>query len=221
MRRAFLQVFLGVLLLAGVARPCRAAGESDGGFRPPSHRFGITPAWTHAFVVHSVSHEALGLSAEIFLGRRYGIAMLGSLYAPFSSSPNRVPSAFPLNETYGSWFTEFRFTLLRGDRAELAVVGGPGVIVTRPVSVIHPEHRRFEFDNRLALSAGAVARVFILRQLALSMEARYVAYREQLENERTEDLFGRQDPESVWYGEIPLTHMVEARLGLTVFFSER
>jgi hypothetical protein len=219
MRRTYFRASaVGAFLLA-LARPCEAADEAPEGFRAPSYRLAFTPTWTHAFAAHSVSHDALGLTSEIFLGRRMGIALVGALYSPFQDSHANAPSSFPLNETLGSVFPEVRITLLRGERAELAVVAGAGVLASRPVSLVDPENRRFEYRAHFMSSAGAVARVFLSRDLALSIDARNAVYIETREDDGIWES-ARRDP-STWYGDSRLMNVLEARVGLAMFLWEK
>jgi hypothetical protein len=225
MRKAFLVACGVASALAAQARPCLAADESA----PPAlesepfpyHRFAVTPSWTHAFVPRSVSFEAIGLTAQTFFGetRRIGVGLTGALYSPFSQTRAAVPASTPASETLGVLLAEFSWVAVRGQRAELSVVGGVGTVASRPLSLVDPEHRAFSYDAQLAMSGGAVARVYLTREVALSLEARNVVYVAQQENariaERTPD-----DP-SYWYGARPITPAFETRLGLTVFLSAR
>lgn len=229
MRRAFLVVgaVMGALLVQ--ARPCLAADDSAAAVAAspsvpapaPAHRFAITPSWTRAFTRRSISNEAVGVSLQLFFDRqsRFGIGLAGALHGPFSSSFARSLAAAPAQETLGSVFTEFAWMPLRNSNVEVGVMGGVGALSTRPVSLVDPAHRSFSYGSRLAMSAGAVARVYLTPHVAVSLEARNVLYVEQEENTAV----AAREPEnpSTWYGAKPLTQMIETRLGLTVFLSAR
>lgn len=219
MRRAYSSACGVLVVLVLLARPCHGADRADQPMRAPAHWVGLTPSWTHAFVAHSVSHEAVGLDVEARLGRRLAIALVGTLYSPFQRSYLRASSTSPLNETLGSVLPEARVTLLRGDRAELAIVGGAGVLASRPVSLVDPEHRTFGYQARIVFAGGAVARVFLLHDLAVSLEARHAIYGDAREADAIAES-ARRDP-ATWYGERPLTNMIETRLGVTLFLSEK
>lgn len=214
MRRACSASWTVGVLLFGLARPCTATSESHKGLRPPSHHLGLTLSWTHAFVARSVSHEALGLAGEMFFWRRMVVALVGTLYSPFQRAHAGTPSAFPLNETLGSVFPEVRVTLLRGERGDLAVGGGAGVLASRPISLVD---QRIEGSNIEGTSCkpAVPSRVFLLSDLALSLEARHASYVEARES-RDISASARGDP-STWLGEMTLTNVFEVRLGLTVF----
>jgi outer membrane beta-barrel protein len=98
------------------------------------------------------------------------------------------------------------------------VVGGVGIMRTRPVAVIDPEVRQFEYDWRVAFNVALGIRVFVTRWLAIFGELRDYIYLEQLEN--LDVAIGpeaRQDP-STWFAEgLTLTNNVTAHLGFTIF----
>lgn len=185
------------------------------GFRPASHWVGVTPTWTHVFGSGSASHEALGLALETFVGRRWGIGLASAWYAPFSGEP----PVGPARETFGSIFTEARFTLARGERAELAVTGGSGVLATRPRSRVDPARRSFDYQTKLMAAAGAVGRVFLMPDVALSLEGRHLAWIDTKENERV-SIAAPEDP-ATWFGDKLLVHAFEARVGITMFFGAK
>ena len=98
------------------------------------------------------------------------------------------------------------------------VVGGVGVMRTRPVPVIDPEIRTFDFDWRVAFNVGIGLRVFVTRFLSVYGEIRDYAYLERLENLQVALGEDRSDPET-WLDDSPsLTNNVTAHVGLTLFF---
>lgn len=99
------------------------------------------------------------------------------------------------------------------------IVGGVGLMRTRPVAVVDPEIRQFDFDWRVAFNVGVGIRIFLTRWLAVYGELRDYAYLERLES--LDVALGeeaRQDP-STWLDDSPsLTNNVTAHVGLTLFF---
>ena len=230
MRKAFPVTCAVALALVARAGPCLAADEPDplpdSSPRPatapsPPYWLELTPSWTHAFASRSVSFEAVGVGLELLLDRpgRFGVGLAGALYGPFSQTRAPVPSSFPATETLGAALAEFRWTAVRTHRAELGLLGGVGTVATRPLSLVDPAHRAFSYDTRLAMSLGASARVYLTREVALSLEARDVVYVDQLESANVEAR-SPNDP-SYWYGARPLTSVLETRVGLTVFLFRR
>ncbi len=97
------------------------------------------------------------------------------------------------------------------------IVGGVGIMRTRPVAVIDPEVRQFEYDWRVAFNVALGIRVFITRWLAIFGELRDYIYLEQLENlDVAIGTDARQDA-STWFADgLTLTNNVTVHLGLTI-----
>ena len=86
--------------------------------------------------------------------------------------------AFTYVPIYGKFamFNEFIF------QYDLYILGGVGLMRTRPLAVVDPEVRSFDFDIRVAFNVGIGLRVFITRWLAVFAEIRDYMYLEQLES---------------------------------------
>ncbi|HSO36193.1 MAG TPA: hypothetical protein VLT33_26885 [Labilithrix sp.] len=178
----------------------------------------ISPAWAHALLPRSVSADGIGLGIAVNPGGRaangrLAFALVGALYGPFSSEARRQTVAFPLNERLGHLSLEGRYAVLKRSSFELSPVAGVGTVATRPVSVIDPEYRRFDYGMRLAMTLGAVLHVRVASHVFLGIEVRDLVYVEQLETREVSPT-QRADP-STWFGSKPLTNMVEGRVGLT------
>jgi outer membrane beta-barrel protein len=97
------------------------------------------------------------------------------------------------------------------------LVGGVGVLRTRPVAVIDPAVRTFDFDWRVAFNAGIGLRVFVTKWLSIFGELRDYLYMEKLENLQV-SLSQREVP-STWIDpNSHLTNNVTVQLGFTMFF---
>lgn len=105
------------------------------------------------------------------------------------------------------------------------IVGGVGMMRTRPVPVVDPEVRAFDFSERIAFNAGIGIRIFLSRYLSVFAELRDYIYLEQLENldvaigEGPCDGSGQyRNCEDTWLADSSeLTNNVTAHLGLTLF----
>jgi outer membrane beta-barrel protein len=98
------------------------------------------------------------------------------------------------------------------------LVGGVGMMRTRPVAVVDPAVRTFDFDWRVAFNAGIGVRVFVTRFLTVFGELRDYIYLEKLENLNVELGANRERP-STWIDQsATITHNVTAHLGITMFF---
>ncbi len=97
------------------------------------------------------------------------------------------------------------------------LVGGVGLIRTRPVAEFDPAVRSFSFDWRVAFNVGVGLRVFITRWLSAFGELRDYMYLEKLENQQV-SLSDRENRNTWIDPNATLTHNVTAHLGLTMFF---
>lgn len=114
---------------------------------------------------------------------------------------------------YGKFnmFNEFIF------QWDAYVLGGVGLMRTRPVPVVDPEVRSFDFDIRIAFNIGIGIRVFVTRWLAIFGEIRNYMYLEQLEALDVALGDARLSQET-WTQDAPaFTSNVTAHLGFTIF----
>jgi len=121
--------------------------------------------------------------------------------------------AFTYVPIYGKFamFNEFIF------QYDLYVLGGVGIMRTRPLPVVDPEVRSFDFDIRVAFNVGIGLRVFVTRWLAIFAEVRDYMYLEQLESLDVALGSGRTDA-ATWSQSSPaFVNNVTAHIGLTFF----
>lgn len=114
---------------------------------------------------------------------------------------------------YGKFamFNEFIF------QYDAYIVGGIGLMRTRPIPVIDPVVREFDFGERISFNVGIGLRVFITRWLAVFAELRDYMYLETLENLDVGFGAARNNPET-WVESSPaFVNNVTAHLGLAVF----
>ena len=89
---------------------------------------------------------------------------------------------------------------------------------TRPVAVVDPAVRTFDFDWRVAFNAGIGLRVFVTRYFTVFGELRDYMYLEKLENLNVQ-LGKDRERASTWTDQnATLTNDVTAQLGITLFF---
>jgi outer membrane beta-barrel protein len=97
------------------------------------------------------------------------------------------------------------------------LIGGVGMLRTRPVAVIDPAVRNFNYDWRVAFNVGIGLRVFVTKWLSIFGEIRDYLYMEKLENLQV-DLDGRGQ-ETTWTDpNSKLTNNVTVALGFSMFF---
>jgi outer membrane beta-barrel protein len=172
---------------------------------------GLNYWWTNvlALGVNFIWYE--GLESESDIG--YFVRRSTRLAVPVNSYQFGAHLAFTYVPIYGKFamFNEFIF------QYDIYVLGGVGLMRTRPIPVIDPEVRRFDFDVRVAFNLGIGLRVFVTRWLAIFAELRNYMYLEQLENLEVALGVDRADP-ATWSQSSPaFINNVTAHIGLTVF----
>lgn len=178
----------------------------------PSIGLGLNYWWTNVLAVGLNFMLYQGLENESDLN--FHVRRSTRLAVPISEYQLGAHLNFTYVPLYGKFamFNEYIF------QWDAYIVGGVGIMRTRPVPVIDPAIREFEFNWRVAFNVGIGLRVFVTRFLAIFGELRDYAYLEQLENldvaigpERTN--------EDTWLADgASLTNNVALTLGFTLFF---
>jgi hypothetical protein len=121
----------------------------------------------------------LGTDVSYRLHPNWAIGGDAALYAPFNGSSG-VPLRVPMNET--AWSASVDAALFpwapaaRLGAVESYALVGLGVVSTRPVSLVDPSHRQFDYNTRIQFSAGIGLRVFLGPVLSISLELRDMLY---------------------------------------------
>lgn len=182
-----------------------------------------------------VSHPSIGLALNYWFTNVLAIGINFNWYQGFESESDvgfhtrrSTRLAIPITEyqlganlnftyvpVYGKFnmFNEYIF------QWDAYVVGGVGVMRTRPVPVFDPAIRNFDFEFNIAFNLGVGIRVFVTRWLSIFGELRDYAFLEKQENPRVfPDGQGRND-KSTWQESSPsLNNNVTAQVGFTIFF---
>ena len=196
-------------------------------------RFEIQPYWGFTLNDQFVSHPGPGLALNYYITNVLAIGANFNYYRPFnvdSDFNGQVRRAarvgVPLTEY--DWSAALNFTYVPvygkfsgfGDfifHYDAYIVAGVGAISTRPIPVIDPDNRNFDFEPKLAFNAGLGLRIFFTRWFAAILEIRDYIYNEKLENtDFAPTEAGRRD-ESTWFGESKLTNHVQAQVGFSIF----
>lgn len=196
-------------------------------------RFEINPYWSQSFNDQFVSHPGPGLAVNYYLTNVLAVGLNGTYYQPFNGDSefnfeNRRATrlAVPLNEYLGGYAVNFTYVPMYGKFSGFDkfifhydgyLVGGVGGLFTRPIAVIDPDNRKFDFEHRLAFNVGFGLRIFLNRWFAVTGELRDYIYIEQLENTQVAATQAEQQNRNTWFGEKPLTNNVQAQVGISVF----
>jgi outer membrane beta-barrel protein len=172
---------------------------------------GLNYWWTNvlALGVNFIWYEGLESESDL----NFFVRRSTRLAVPVNSYQFGAHLNFTYVPIYGKFamFNEFIF------QYDAYVIGGIGLMRTRPIPVIDPEVRRFDFDVRVAFNIGIGLRVFVTRWLAIFAELRDYMYLEQLESLEVALGSDRLDP-ATWVQNSPaFVNNVTAHLGLTIF----
>jgi outer membrane beta-barrel protein len=197
------------------------------------HRFEINPYWSQSLNDQFVSPPGPGLALNYYLTNVLAVGVNGTYYQPFNGDAdfnfeNRRATrlAVPLNEYLGAYALNFTYVPIYGKftgfgkfifHYDAYVVGGVGGIFTRPIAVIDPDNRKFDFEHRVAFNAGFGLRIFLNRWFSVIGELRDYVYVEQVENTTIAATPAGQQDRSTWFGEKPLTNNVQAQVGVSMF----
>jgi outer membrane beta-barrel protein len=197
-------------------------------------RFEINPYWSQSLNDQFVSHPGPGLAINYYLTNVLAVGLNGTYYQPFNGDSdfnfeNRRATrlAVPLNEYLAGYAVNFTYVPIYGKFSGLGnfifqydsyLVGGVGGIFTRPIAVIDPDNRKFDYENRLAFNVGIGIRIFLNRWFSVIGELRDYIYVEQLENTEVAATQAQQQDRSTWFSnEKPLTNNVQAQVGISIF----
>ncbi len=196
-----------------------------------SGRFELNPFWAFTLNDQYVSHPSAGLAMNYYLTQDLAIGVRGQSYwglnidSAFNFENRRATRvAVPLNEAlwgaslnatyvpiYGKFagFQKFIFSY------DVYATAGASVISTRPIPVVDPNNRNFDYGVRIGANVGVGLRIFFSRWFAATLEIRDTIYPELLENLKVD---ANPIDKATWNGETRITNNVEAGLGFTMFF---
>lgn len=153
-----------------------------------------------------------GLESESELN--FSVRKAARLAVPITEYQMAAHLNFTYVPIYGK-FSMFNESIFQWDSY---LVGGVGAIRTRPIAVVDPAVRRFDFDWRLSFNVGIGIRVFLTKWLSVFGELRDYIYLEKLENL---DIALGDDRrlESTWIDETStITNNFAVQVGISMFF---
>ncbi|GMV16016.1 MAG: outer membrane beta-barrel domain-containing protein [Polyangiaceae bacterium] len=196
-------------------------------------RFEVNPYWSFSLNDQFVSHPGPGLALNYYITNVLAVGANFNYYQPFNvdsefNSQVRRSARVGVPLTEYNWGAALNFTYVPaygkfagfGDfifHYDAYVVGGVGAISTRPIPVIDPDNRNFEWENRIAFNAGLGLRIFFNRWFAATMEVRDYIFNDKLENTEIPLTQAAQQDDANWYGESKLTNAVQAQVGVSIF----
>ena len=197
-------------------------------------RFELAPSLASTFNDQYVSHPALAVGLNYWVTNVLAVGASFLWYQGIESESELNFSvrrsarlAVPITEYQLGAHLNFTYVPIYGKfemfneaifQWDSYLVGGVGMMRTRPVAVIDPAVRDFTFDWRVAFNAGIGLRVFVTKFFTVFGELRDYMYLEKLESLDVE-LGELRTDEDTWIDqEATLTNNVMVHVGVTLFF---
>jgi outer membrane beta-barrel protein len=197
-----------------------------------ARRFEFTPWWNFSSLNDQfVQHPGPGIAINYYITNVMAIGANFRYYSPFNVDSDfngqvrrAARVAVPLNEYDWGASLEFSYVFANGKFAgfgdfifeyDAYVLGGVGALSTRPIAVIDPDNRNFEYKPKLAFDVGLGLRIFFARWFAFNAAVKDYGYNEELENLDTNE--GNPSDQSSWLGEKSFTQNVELQVGFSIF----
>ncbi|HEV3194414.1 MAG TPA: outer membrane beta-barrel domain-containing protein [Polyangiaceae bacterium] len=163
-----------------------------------ARRLEIMPYFAITLNDQFVSHNAPGLSLNYYVTQVLAVGITGNWYqglnadSDFNFQNRRAARiAVPLNEYQVSGDFNFTYVPMYGKFAgfgdfifhyDAYIDGGVGLIRTRPIPVIDPDNRKFDWNNLINFDVGIGLRIFFNRWVAATLEIRDIMYFEKIES---------------------------------------
>jgi outer membrane beta-barrel protein len=195
-----------------------------------ARRFEFNPWWTTSLNDQFVAHPGPGVAINYYISNVFAIGANFRYYRPFNSDSDfngqvrrAARVAVPLNEYDWGASLEFNYVFAYGKFSgfgdfifeyDAYLLGGVGALSTRPIAIIDPDNRNFEYKPKLAFDAGLGLRVFLSRWFAINVAVKNYGYNEELE---ALSVSTNPQDESTWLGDKELTFDVELQAGFSVF----
>jgi len=195
------------------------------------HRFEVNPYFGLSLNDQYVSHNGPGLALNFYITNVVAIGINGNFYqglngqSAFDLQTSRAARiGEPINEYQWSGSANVTYVPAYGKFAgfgnfifhyDFFVHIGAGAISTRPIAVIDPDNRSFNYVPKPQGQAGGGLRIFFNRWLAAVLEVSDYVYFEKLENPT---IAANPQDSTQWLAPGSyLTNAVQAQVGLSFF----
>lgn len=202
-------------------------------------RFEINPYWGITMNDQFVGHPGPGLAVNYYITNVLAVGINGNFYAGLNANSNfnfQTSRAARVGEpvTEYAWNANANFTYVPayGKFAgfsdfifhyDVYALAGVGAISTRPIAVIDPDNRTFDFVPKVSIHVGGGLRIFFNRWFAAMFEISDYIFFDKLENPKIEEGLGndgkpRAQDSTTWLAEgTSFTNNVQAQVGFSVF----
>jgi len=199
-----------------------------------ARRFDFQPTFGVSLNDPYVQHQSFSLALSYYITEVLGAGLSFNWYGGLGketdlnfSASRATHQTIPINEYQWGGQINFTYVPIYGKFAmfkewilhwDVWVIGGGGFIFTRPIPVIDPDYRTFDYKIKFCFNIGIGGRLYLARFLAIALELRDYIFPEELENRTT-----YSDPEdravkSNWVDDnFKLTNNVMLQIGVTLF----
>jgi outer membrane beta-barrel protein len=198
------------------------------------NRMEIAPSFGFTLNDPYVSHYNIGAGLNFWITNVLAIGLNMNWYQGLDSEsdlnfhvrrsarlairPTEYQFGASLNFTYVPFYGKFAMFNRYIFQWDAYIMGGVGLMHTRPIPVVDPEYRSFDFTYKVSIGNPAIGfRIFLSKWLTFFMELRTYPYLEKLENLQVALGDGRQD-KALWLEDSStLVWNVVASIGMTMF----
>jgi len=195
-------------------------------------RFELNPYWSQTLNDQFVGHPGPGIALNYYITNVLLVGVNGNYYEPFNVDSDfngqvrrAARVAVPLTEYQWSAGLNLGYVFSYGKFAgfgdfifhyDAYVLGGVGVLSNRPIPVIDPDNRNFEYETKLTIvNPGIGLRIFFNRWFAAMLEVRDYIFSDRIENT---SIAANPADKSTWYDDKSrITNNVQAQLGVSIF----
>ena len=203
------------------------------------HRFEVKPYFGITLNDQFVSHPGPGLAINCYITNVLAVGVNGNFYAGLNSdsafnfeTSRAARVGVPLTEYQWNANVNFTYVPVYGKFAgfgnfifhyDFYVLGGVGAISTRPIAVIDPDNRTFNFKPKVDFNLGVGLRIFFNRWFAAMLEVRDYIFSRSSRTRRSptaQTPNGKphaQDPKTWLAAGSSITNNVQAQLGVSIF----
>jgi outer membrane beta-barrel protein len=200
-----------------------------------NNRVELMPSFGFTLNDPYVSHPNVGVGLNYWITNVLAIGVNGNWYqglesesdlnfhvrrsARLATRPTEFQFGASLNFTYVPLYGKFAMFNKYIFQWDAYILGGVGVMRTRPVPVVDPEYRSFDYTYKLSIgNPGLGLRVFLSKWLTVFAEARTYPYLEKLENLRVALGNDRRNEDKWLDSSSTLVWNVVASVGMTIYF---
>lgn len=196
------------------------------------HRFEVNLYGLQTLNDQFVGHPGGGLGVNWYITNVLAVGVNGNVYGNAVSAFNFQTSrsarvGLPITEYQWNANLNFSYVPAYGKFAgfgdfifhyDYFVIGGVGAISTRPIAVVDPDNRVFEFVPKVNFRVGGGIRIFFNRWLAAVLEVSDYIFFDNLENPQIAPGLDEAQNKDTWLAEgTSFTNNVQVQGGLSFF----